>query len=78
MTSRIPSITILILSQIAVLSVWFSSAAVLAEMSSEAGLSTAQLAWLSTATQIGFGVGAIVFGFAGWADLYDPRKVFAL
>ena len=78
MTSRSASIAVLILSQIAVLSVWFSSAAVLSEMSAEAGLGTAQLAWLSTATQVGFGVGAIVFGLAGWADLYDPRKVFAL
>lgn len=78
MTRRSASITILILSQIAVLSVWFSSAAVFAEMSAEAGLTTAQLAWLSTATQVGFGCGAIVFGLAGWADLYDPRKVFAI
>ena len=78
MTRRSASITILILSQIAVLSVWFSSAAVFAEMSAEAGLSTSQLAWLSTATQVGFGCGAIVFGLAGWADIYDPRKVFAI
>jgi MFS family permease len=78
MTSRPISIAFLILSQIAVLSVWFSSAAVLSEMSAEAGLTTAQLAWLSTATQLGFGVGAILFGLAGWADIYDPRKVFAI
>ena len=78
MSSRSFSISVLILSQIAVLAVWFSSAAVFAEMSAEAGLSTADLAWLSTATQVGFGVGAIIFGLAGWADLYDPRKVFAI
>ena len=78
MSSRSFSISVLILSQIAVLAVWFSSAAVFAEMSAEAGLSTADLAWLSTATQVGFGVGAIIFGLAGWADVYDPRKVFAI
>ena len=78
MTSRPVSIAVLILSQIAVLSVWFSSAAGLSEMAAEASLTTAQLAWLSTATQVGFGCGAIIFGLAGWADIYDPRKVFAL
>lgn len=78
MPNRRISILVLILSQIAVLSVWFSSAAVFAEMSAEADLGTADLAWLSTATQVGFGLGAIVFGLAGWADRYDPRKVFAI
>ncbi|MEL6998609.1 MAG: MFS transporter [Pseudomonadota bacterium] len=78
MTSRSVSIAVLILSQIAVLSVWFSSSAVLVEMSAEAGLTTVDLAWLSTATQVGFALGAIVFGLAGWADRYDPRAVFAI
>ena len=78
MANRSFSISVLILSQIAVLAVWFSSAAVFAEMSAEAGISTAELAWLSTATQVGFGAGALVFGLAGWADRYDPRKVYAI
>ena len=76
--SKTGSIAILILSQIAVLSVWFSSAAVLSEMGAEANLSTAQLAWLSTATQVGFGLGALVYAAIGLADRYDPRVVFAL
>ena len=78
MANRSFSISVLILSQIAVLAVWFSSAAVFAEMSAEAGITTAELAWLSTATQVGFGAGALVFGLAGWADRYDPRKVYAI
>ena len=78
MANRSFSISVLILSQIAVLAVWFSSAAVFAEMSAEAGITTAELAWLSTATQVGFGTGALVFGLAGWADRYDPRKVYAI
>ena len=57
MLSKRLSITILILSQVAVVAVWFSATAVLAEMQVEAGLSTARLAWLSTATQVGFGIG---------------------
>lgn len=77
MLSKKPSIAVLILSQIAVLAVWFSSAAVLTEMGAEAGLSTARLAWMSTATQVGFGVGALIYAALGLADRYDPRIVFA-
>jgi len=61
-----------------VLSLWFSSAAVLPEMAREAGLSAARLAWLSTAVQIGFGVGALIYAVLGFADRYDPRRVFML
>ena len=72
------SVTVLIVTQIAVLSLWFSSAAVLPEMARETGLSAARLAWLSTAVQLGFGVGALVFAVLGLADRYDPRRVFML
>jgi MFS family permease len=72
------SVAVLIATQIAVLSLWFSSAAVLPEMAREAGLSAARLAWLSTAVQIGFGVGAIIYALLGFADRYDPRRVFML
>jgi MFS family permease len=75
-TSKRASVAILIVTQIAVLSLWFSSAAVLPEMGREAGLSAARLAWLSTAVQIGFGTGALVFAVIGLADRYDPRRVF--
>lgn len=70
------SVTVLIITQIAVLSLWFSSAAVLPEMGREAGLSAARLAWLSTAVQLGFGAGALGFAVIGLADRYDPRRVF--
>lgn len=72
------SIAILILSQIAVLSVWFSSAAVFAEMRAEAGIATERLAWMSTATQVGFGTGALIYAALGLADRFDPRIVFAI
>jgi MFS family permease len=71
------SVAVLVLTQIAVLSLWFSSAAVLPEMGREAGLSAARLAWLSTAVQLGFGCGAVVYAMLGLSDRYDPRRVFA-
>jgi len=78
MFSKRLSITILVLSQVAVVAVWFSATAVLAEMRAEAGLSTARLAWLSTATQVGFGIGALIYAALGLSDRYDPRRVFAI
>jgi MFS family permease len=75
--SKCLSVAVLIATQIAVLSLWFSSAAVLPEMGREAGLPPARLAWLSTAVQIGFGCGAVVYALLGLADRYDPRRVFA-
>jgi len=76
--ARRVSIAVLILAQVGCLSVWFSSAAVLAEMSAEAGLSAARLAWLSTAVQLGFGLGALGYAALGLADRFDPRAVFAV
>lgn len=76
MSAKHYSIAVLILTQVAGLSVWFSSAAVLAEMGAEAGLTTARLAWLSTAVQIGFGLGALAYAALGLSDRYDPRIVF--
>ena len=78
MLSKPLSIAILILSQIAVLSIWFSSAAVFAEMRAEMGLDTNALAWLSSATQVGFALGALLYAAIGLADRFDPRIVFAI
>ncbi len=58
------------------MSLWFVSAAILPEMTAEAGLSEARGAALSTAVQLGFVVGAIGFAIAGLADRLDPRRVF--
>ncbi len=74
--SKSVSITVLIFCEITVLSLWFSAAAVLPDMAREAGLRPGDLAWSSTAVQLGFGVGAIGYAVLGLADRYDPRQVF--
>lgn len=76
--SKRRAIGLLILAEITAMALWFSSAAVLPEMGAEAGLSPARLAWLSTAVQIGFGLGALGFALLGVADRYDPRAVLFL
>jgi len=60
------------------MSLWFVSAAVLPEMTAEAGLSSARGAALSSAVQIGFVIGALGFAILGLADRFDPRRVFFL
>jgi len=74
--SKRGSVAVLIATQVAVMSLWFSAAAVLPEMAHEAGLAPARLAWLSTAVQLGFGAGAVFYAMAGFADRHDPRRVF--
>lgn len=64
------------------MSVWFSSAAVLGEMTRAAADAGAPLerfaaSLLSSAVQVGFAIGAVVYAVLGLADRYDPRKVFA-
>ncbi len=74
----IRSIALLVTAAMCGMSLWFVSAAILPEMTAEAGLSPARAAALSTAVQIGFVVGALSIAVHGTADRYDPRRVFAL
>ncbi|MDH3669228.1 MAG: MFS transporter [Paracoccaceae bacterium] len=76
--SKSASIAVLIVCEIAVLSLWFSAAAVLPDMAREAELEPGDLAWSSTAVQLGFGFGAIGYAVLSLADRHDPRHVFLI
>jgi MFS family permease len=78
LTRKGDSLAILIFAQIAILSLWFSSTAVLPEMAVESGVSVDDLAWLSTAVPLGFALGALIYAALGLADRYDPRVVLML
>ena len=78
LTRKGGSLAILIFAQIAILSLWFSSTAVLPEMAVESGVSVDDLAWLSTAVPLGFAIGALIYAALGLADRYDPRGVLML
>jgi len=58
--------------------VWFSSAAVVSDMSRDATVSPFAQAMLTSGVQAGFACGAIVYAMLGLADRFDPRRVFAL
>ncbi|MEP0942699.1 MAG: MFS transporter [Rhizobiaceae bacterium] len=77
-SSKLGSLLILVLAQVAGMSLWFMSAAILPEMASEFPISPTRQAALSSAVQAGFVMGALVSAILGLPDRLDPRKLFAL
>ncbi|MEJ8572681.1 MFS transporter [Microbaculum marinum] len=76
--SKASSLFFLLFAELAGLSLWFTSAAVLPEMMREAAIPTVRQALLSSGVQAGFVVGALFFSISGIPDRYDPRRVLAL
>ncbi len=76
--SKRRSITLLVIAEMAGMSLWFTSAAVLPDMLREGAISPVAQALLSTAVQAGFVVGAIAVAVSGIADRFDPRRVIAI
>lgn len=75
---KLKSLLLLYLAQIAALSLWFISSAVLPDMLKEADVTTMRQAGLASGVQIGFVVGALASAVLGLADRFDPRRVFAI
>jgi MFS family permease len=71
------SISLLVLAEMAGMSLWFVSAAVLPDMAREGAIPADRQALLSSAVQAGFVVGALAVSISGIADRLDPRRVFA-
>jgi sugar phosphate permease len=76
-SSKPISIALLVLAEIAGMSLWFASAAILPDMVRESGMSTVRQAMLSSGVQLGFVAGALAVAASGLADRFDPRGVFA-
>jgi MFS family permease len=76
--SKSRALTLLLVAELAAMSLWFVSAAILPDMIREAAISPARQAALSSAVQAGFVVGAVVSAVLGISDRFDPRRVFAL
>jgi sugar phosphate permease len=72
------SISLLLLAEVAAMSLWFVSAAILPEMVRETDVSSIRQAALSSGVQAGFVIGALLSAVLGLADRYDPRRVFAI
>jgi len=72
------SLALLFAAEVAAMSLWFVSAAVLPDMLHERALSPLRQAALSSGVQAGFVGGALISAVLGLADRFDPRRVFAV
>ncbi|MDV6244898.1 MFS transporter [Rhodococcus opacus] len=68
-------ITLLVLTQVLGLAVWFSSAAVMPGLQQEWGISASAGAWLTMSTQIGFSIGALAFAVSGIFEKIAPHRL---
>ncbi|MGE5522845.1 MAG: MFS transporter [Rhodospirillaceae bacterium] len=67
---------VIVLSQFAGTSLWFAGNAVMADLQRDWGLSEHALGDLTSAVQLGFIAGTLVFAFFTISDRYSPRRVF--
>ncbi len=74
---KIRSIILLLLAEVAAMSLWLVSAAILPDMLRETEVSSFRQAALSSGVQAGFVLGALISTVFGLADRFDPRRVFA-
>jgi MFS family permease len=71
------SIALLLVAELAAMSLWFVSAAILPEMLREAAMSPVRQAALSSGVQGGFVIGALLSAWLGLSDRINPRLLFA-
>ena len=75
---KIRSLALLCLSQVAVLSLWFSASAVAPSLAKEFSLSGDAIALLSSSVQAGFVIGCVISATFGLADRTDPRLLYSI
>src|SRR3990170_1507342 len=67
---------VIVASQFAGGSLWFSGNAVLGDLQRQWNLADSALGYITSAVQLGFICGTLVFAFVAIADRYSPRFVF--
>ena len=75
---KIRSVSILVITVILALALWFSGTAVVPSLRAEFGLSGLQSSLFTSFVQIGFVAGALVSAVLGLADRIDPRRLITL
>lgn len=78
MTPAVPRriLPVIVLSQFAGTSLWFAVNAVMPDLQRDWGLPAAGLATLTSAVQLGFVAGTLVFALLMLADRFSPSRVF--
>ena len=72
------NISILAISALLAMGLWFSASAVLPQLTVEWGLNGAQKAWMTMSVQIGFVVGALLSAISNLSDRTSVRKLFTI
>jgi MFS family permease len=67
---------VIVLSQLSCTSLWFAVNAIMPSIGKEFALDTDYLAHLSSAVQLGFISGTLIFAVSGLADRFSPSKIF--
>lgn len=75
---KLRSVVCLLIAEVAAMSLWFVSAAILPDMTQTVSLSPFRSAALSSGVQAGFVIGALFLSVMGLPDRFDPRKVIAV
>jgi MFS family permease len=76
--SKTVSMTLLVVSQMFAMSLWFTAAAIMPDMIREGALDATRQALMTSMVQAGFVAGALVISVTGLADRYDPRLIVAI
>lgn len=76
-SGRWRALGLLSLSTVLILSLWFSATAVAPELSAAWGLTSTEAAWLTSAVQVGFVVGALASAGLTLSDVVAPRHLIA-
>jgi MFS transporter, DHA1 family, inner membrane transport protein len=69
---------VIVLAQLAGTSPWFAVNAVMSDLQHEFGWAAADVGMLTSAVQLGFIAGTLVFALLAIADRFSPRRVFLL
>ncbi|HEX7271436.1 MAG TPA: MFS transporter [Casimicrobiaceae bacterium] len=77
-SSKPASVTIIAVTQVAAMALWFSASAVVPSLAAEYGLSNFMQAAFTGAVQVGFVIGCLASALLGLADRMDPRSLFAV
>lgn len=74
--ARKTSITIIAVSQVSAMTLWFSATAVIPALRAEYQLSDTSASLFTSSVQLGFVVGTLISAFLGLADRFDTRRIF--
>ncbi len=72
------TLPVIVFSQFAGTSIWFSGNAVLAELMQLWSSPSPMIGWMTSAVQLGFIAGTLVFAITAVSDRFSPRRVFLL